>query len=256
MDISKSFTRGSKRLQLVNHDLKPLTLMTRLKGKSEDIDNLQEVIDLDKDMERYQRDMLRKLKPQQVYQMCIFKSRNVLYRISREVELSVLNDLVDLRIVSKEFENSPRYTGYKYIHQGMYIIRIKGMRRKKLGTKVLVTLLDKRWDKINKAILESLERDMNENNLITYTAPDLMMPIQEFIEKMSFGFQIECYEEFRGTNLLISIEFIRRLTNKSRTRYKVNVNDVIQSMRLKGIKFMSPLTIGSKERNSGRMEYK
>jgi hypothetical protein len=63
MDTSKSFTRGSKRLQLVNHDLKSLTLMDRLKGKTEDIDNLEEVIGLDKDMKRYQRDTLRKLKP-------------------------------------------------------------------------------------------------------------------------------------------------------------------------------------------------
>jgi hypothetical protein len=162
MDISKSFTRESKRLQLVNHDLKPLTLMDRLKGKSEDIDNLEEVIDLDKDMKRYQRNMLRKLKPQHVYQMGIFESRNELYQISREVELSVLNDLVDLRIVSKEFENSLRYVGYNYIHQGIYIIGIKGMTRKKLGTNVLVTLLDKRWDTINKSALGFLEGDMNE----------------------------------------------------------------------------------------------
>jgi hypothetical protein len=61
--------------------------MDRLKGKSEDIDNLEEVIDLDKDMKRYQRDTLRKLKHQQVYQMSIFESRNELYRITREVEL-------------------------------------------------------------------------------------------------------------------------------------------------------------------------
>jgi hypothetical protein len=149
MDLSKRFARESKRLQLVNHDIKPLTLMDRLKGKSEDIDNLQEVIDLDRDMERYQKDTLRKLKPQQVYQMSIFKSRSIfesrsgLYRISREVELSVLNEPVNLKIISKKFENSWRYAGYKYIHQRMYIIGIKGMRRKKLGTKVLVTLLDK-----------------------------------------------------------------------------------------------------------------
>jgi hypothetical protein len=45
--------------------------MDRLKGKSENIDNLEEVIDLDRDMEKYQKDMLRKLKPQQVYQMSI-----------------------------------------------------------------------------------------------------------------------------------------------------------------------------------------
>jgi hypothetical protein len=65
----------------------------------------------------------------------------------------VLYFSVYLRIVSKEFENSLRYAGYKYIHEGMYIIEIKGKTRKKLGTKVLVTLLDKRWDTINKAVL-------------------------------------------------------------------------------------------------------
>jgi hypothetical protein len=130
----------------------------------------------------------------------------------------------------------------------MYIIGIKGMIKKKLGTKVLVTLLDKRWNTINKAAIGFLERDMNENSLITYIAPDLIMSVQEFIEKMSFGFQTKGYEEFNGTNLLVSIEFIGRLTNKSRTKYEVNVNNVIQSMQSKCIKFMSPLTIGSEER--------
>jgi positive regulator of sigma E activity len=66
----------------------------------------------------------------------------------------------------------------------MYIIGIKGMTRKKLGTKILVTLLDKRWDTINKVALEFLERDMNENSLITYITPDLMMSVQEFIENL------------------------------------------------------------------------
>jgi hypothetical protein len=87
MDLSKSFARESKRLQLVNHDLKSLTLMDRLKGKSEDIDSLEEVIDLDRDMERYQKDTLRKLKPQQVYQTGIFESRTRLYRISERLNL-------------------------------------------------------------------------------------------------------------------------------------------------------------------------
>ena len=90
----------------------------------------------------------------------------------------------------------------------MYIIGIKGMTRKKQGTKVLVTLLDKRWDTVNKAALGFVEGDMNENNLITYIAPDLMMPIKEFIEKMSLGFQTKGYEDFKGTNMLVSIEFI------------------------------------------------
>jgi hypothetical protein len=109
--------------------------------------------------------------------MDIFESRSGLYRISREVELSVLNEPVNLKIVSKQFKNSLRYAGYKYIHQRMYIIGIKGMTRKKLGTKILVIMLDKRWDTINKAALEFLERGMNENSLITYITPDLMMSV-------------------------------------------------------------------------------
>ena len=88
------------------------------------------------------------------------------------------------------------------------------MTRKKLGTKVLITLLDKRWDSINKATLGVLEADMNENMLITYIAPDLIMPVKEFIDKMVFGFQTKGYEDFKGTNLLVSIEFIGRLTNR------------------------------------------
>ena len=89
---------------------------------------------------------------------------------------------------------------------------------------------------------------MNENMLITYIAPDLIVPVKEFIDKMVFGFQTKGYEDFKGTNLLISIEFIGRLTNRSGTKYKVNVNNVIESMQSKGIKFMSPMKISSKER--------
>ena len=248
MEVSESLSRRDKSLQLVNKDIRPLSFKDKLKGGCEDIETLEEVINLERDLERYQKDTLRKIRPQQIYQMGWFENKNGLYRISREVELSVVTEPVLLRIVSKQFENALKYSGYKYIHQGMYIIGIKGMTRKKLGTKVLITLLDKRWDSINKAALGFLEGDMNENMLITYIAPDLIMPVKEFIDKMAFGFQTKGYEEFKGTNLLVSIEFIGRLTNRSGTRYKVNVNNVVESMQSKGIKFMSPLKISSEER--------
>ena len=102
------------------------------KGGCEDIETLEEVINLERDLERYQKDTLRKIRPQQIYQMGWFENKNGLYRISREVELSVLIEPDMLRIVSKQFENALKYSGYKYIHQGMYIIGIKRMTRKKL----------------------------------------------------------------------------------------------------------------------------
>jgi hypothetical protein len=243
MDLSRSLFR-----RIASRDDKSLSCIDKQKGKNEDIDEIEDIAEVDKQLERYQRDTLRAIRPQQIYCMGFFENKNGLYRISREVELSVLTKPVELKIVAKEFENGLKYSGYKYIHQGMYIIGIKGMTRKKLGAKVLITLLDKRWDTIDKAALGFLEGDMNENMLITYIAPDLMMPIKEFIDKMSFGFQTKGYEEFKGTNLLVSIEFIGRLTNRSASKYKINVNDVIENMHSKGITFMSPLKISSEER--------
>jgi len=217
MDLPKSLIRRDKTIQLVRQDSKPLTLSHRLSlsCKREDIENLEEVIDVQRDFKRYQNDTPRKIRLQQVHHMRIFESKNGLYRISREVELSVLTHLVDLRIVSKNIENELIYSGYKYIHQGMYIIGVKGLTRKKLGTKVLITLLDKRWGTIDKAALGFMEVDMNKNRLITYIAPDLMMPVKEFAEKMSFGFQTKGYEDFKGTNLLVSIEFVGFINPRS-----------------------------------------
>jgi hypothetical protein len=48
--------------------------------------------------------------------------------------------------------------------------------------------LDKRWGTIDKAALGFMEGDMNENRLITYIAPDLMMPVKEFTEKNELWF--------------------------------------------------------------------
>jgi hypothetical protein len=90
MDISKILNRRDKGLQVVRQDSRPLTMMNRSScSRNDDIDNLEEVIDLDRDLERYQKDTLRKIRPQQVYHMGMFESRSGLYRISREIELSV-----------------------------------------------------------------------------------------------------------------------------------------------------------------------
>jgi hypothetical protein len=104
----------------------------------------------------------------------------------------------------------------------------------------LVTLLDKRWETVNKAEYGFMEGDMNENSLITYIAPDLMMHVKEFIDKMSFEFQTKGYEGFKGINLLISIELIWRLTNKNSSKYRVNANDVFDNMQTKRYKFYEP----------------
>nr|AAP53740.1 hypothetical protein LOC_Os10g27250 [Oryza sativa Japonica Group] len=109
MDISRSLFR-----RIASRDD---NCSDKQKGKYDDIDELKDVAQVDKQLERYQRDTLRAIRPQQVYCMGFFENKNGLYRISREVELSVLTKPVELKIVAKEFENSLKYSGYKYIHQ-------------------------------------------------------------------------------------------------------------------------------------------
>ena len=96
-EISKSPIIRDKNIQLVRQRFQTLTLFSRLKYISDDIDNLDDVIDVYRDMERCQRNTLRSLRPEQLYQMGIFVSRNRLYRISREIELCVLTRPDELR---------------------------------------------------------------------------------------------------------------------------------------------------------------
>ena len=126
MEVSESLTRRDKTLQVVQNDTRPLSLIDKLKRGCDDIKSLEEMIDIERDLERYQKDTLKKIRPQQIYQMGWFENKSGLYSISREVELSGLTEPVQLRIVSKQIENGLKYTRYKYIHQRMYIIVIKG----------------------------------------------------------------------------------------------------------------------------------
>jgi hypothetical protein len=101
MEVSESLSRRDKSLQLVNRDIRPLDFIDKLKGGCDDIETLEEMINVERDLERYQKDTFKKIRPQQIYQMGWFENKNRLYRISREVELSVLTEPVLLRIVNK-----------------------------------------------------------------------------------------------------------------------------------------------------------
>ena len=64
MEVSKSLSRRDKSLQLVNRDIRPLGFIDKLKRGCDDIETLEEIIDVERDLERYQKDTLRKIRPQ------------------------------------------------------------------------------------------------------------------------------------------------------------------------------------------------
>ena len=57
MELSKSFTRRDRGIQLIRQESKPLTLFNRIKCKNDDINDLEEVIDVDRDLEIYQKNI-------------------------------------------------------------------------------------------------------------------------------------------------------------------------------------------------------
>jgi len=73
MEVSESLTRRDKTLQVVQNDTRPLSLIDKLKRGCDDIKSLEEMIDIERDLERYQKDTLRKIRPQQIYQMGLFE---------------------------------------------------------------------------------------------------------------------------------------------------------------------------------------
>jgi hypothetical protein len=76
MTVSKSLSRRDKSLQLVNREVRPLGLIDRIKGGCVDVETLEEMIDIERDLEKYQKYTLRKIRFQQIYQMSWFENKN------------------------------------------------------------------------------------------------------------------------------------------------------------------------------------
>ena len=68
-----------------------------------------------------------------------------LFRINREEEILVTKEPVNLKLFSKEGSRKIRLSGKGPLHLGLIVIGNKGLVRKSLGAKVLITFLDNGW---------------------------------------------------------------------------------------------------------------
>ena len=128
------------------------------------------------------------------------------------------------------------------MHLGLIVVRIKGLTRPGLGTKVLITLLDKRWTDVKKALIATIEVDMTTNRGLFYCSPDYQITISD-LNQIEVGIQTKGYEQFTGENFMINIGFLGRTTTGSNTKYKINVESIIEAMHSSGIKLLKPIAI-------------
>ncbi|KAG5606900.1 hypothetical protein H5410_028392 [Solanum commersonii] len=134
------------------------------------------------------------------------------------------------------------------IHMGLVVIGLKGLTRKNLGTKVLITLYDSRWSESKRSIIGLPEVDMSNNGGIFYCSPDFIINSKEFGKYIKIGIQTKGYEEMNcGNNLLVCVGFIGKLATNNSSRFKIKIDDAVGIMGNKGIKLMNPLKINSEE---------
>ncbi|KAG5576620.1 hypothetical protein H5410_056754 [Solanum commersonii] len=89
---------------------------------------------------------------------------------------------------------------------------------------------------------------MTNNGGIFYISPDFMINLREFGKHIKIGIQTKGYEEMSsGTNLLMCIGFIGKVTSRSNTRFRLQVEDVVEVMGNKGIKLIKPIKINPEE---------
>ena len=65
-----------------------------------------------------------------------------LLRINREEEILVTTEPINLALISKKITRKIKQSGKKLLHLILIVIAIKGLVRKHLGTKVLISLSD------------------------------------------------------------------------------------------------------------------
>ena len=105
----------------------------------------------------------------------------------QEKEILVTKEPVNLKLFSKEVSRKIRQSGKRLLHLGLIVIGIKGLVRKSLGTKVLITFLDTGWKtNARNALIAASEVDMNENKGIFYCSLDFSVSTQD-IDLLEIG---------------------------------------------------------------------
>lgn len=246
MSITRPFTGTSRTISKENSRIGEKNFMDKLVGRKScsDITTLEEIVDIDKDLEVYNNQEINLLNPRILYHVGRFKSGSSLLKINREEQILVTERAVNLQLVSKQTTREIKKKGRKLAHLGLIIIGIKGLTRKKLGTKVLLTILDKRWtEEAKKALIAAMEIDLSDNVRIFYCSPNFILSIND-LQKIEIGIQTRGYEEFLGhSNLLINIGYLGRLTGSSTIQYKLDIKQIVEAMSSKGIKMLKPIEI-------------
>lgn len=176
-------------------------------------------------------------------------SMTQLYKHYREDQLCVIGkDNTSINLISSESLRQIVKSNMSLMHMWLIVVGLKGLIKKNLGTKVLVTIYDNRWSNTIRSIIGTTKVDMSTNGGLFYCSPEYMINSLEFRKYIKIGIQTKWVEEMNnGNNLLLCVEFIGKLSTNSSTKFRLRIDDVVSLMENKGIKLMKPIEINSKD---------
>lgn len=217
------------------------SILSKFKSrKDKQIIQLDEEIDLDRNLELYNTNQLDVLNPRMLYQTGITNINTTLIRSIREEEIRVINNSITVDILSPETILKLKRTGKRFFHLGLIIIGIKVLTRKGTGTKLLTLVLDQSWTaNIEKALLSGMEIDLNDKAALVYCVPDILKSIKD-LKNLKLGFSTAGFDDYIGNNLIISIGILGKASNRSGMKFKINLAGIVQNISSKGIKMIEP----------------
>ena len=223
-------------------------ILNRRPGSSnQQIVQLEEEIDLDRNINLYNQHQLDILNPKTLYQTGMLNVNTVLIRSSREESLRVLDKTVTIDLFSPETIQKIKQSGKHFAHIGLVIIGIKALGRKDLGTKLLALLLDKSWkSNLKKAIFSGMEVDLSKNTALFYCTPGILKDIKD-LHNIKIALQTKGYENYDGNNIVISVGVLGKASNRSGMKYKVNIEGIVNAMASKSIQMIDPIKINPEE---------
>ena len=185
---------------------------------------IAEIIDPEIEYKIFKINGLKILEPEVIDKKKILEKQNKFINCIREEEIQCLgNDTIILELLGKGVIDKLK-KNYNFCHLGLITIAIKGLRRKGLGTEILVHIYDDSWAYMRKAMIASTEIDMNDNIGIVYCMPDFMMSLKDLQQDIKIGIKTKGYEQqVKGSNLVINIGFIGRCTNYADNKVKIKV---------------------------------
>ena len=208
------------------------------KGKEKFTTRMESIVNIDEQLANFGRNHASLVKPEILYATdSFFDTKSKLYQHYREESISVIkeNDFELLDLITPESYSKIQNETLIRTHLGLIIIGVKGLTRKGLGCKTFVCMLDTRHNNEQQALIASMEVDMGSNNGIVYCTPDFMINTEDFYKYIKIGIKTKGYNMIKSDNLLVCIGFVGKLTNSSRTKYKLDFTETRNILGSKGI---------------------